>query len=177
MKIFFRNLLIAYLLTFSGYMLLHVIGFNTTDHNKGDIARTSLVVISWCMIFVTIVQMRALETETHHFLTAFRYGFLFAVFFSLGFTLFLVLYQHVINPKFYSTYRTYFENRLLTAQISAETLSTKMRQFDMSYDGKFPSYLLFFLSNGMGGIVTAAIAAAIFREKKQKGDNYPHKSE
>jgi len=167
MKIMFRNLGIALVLAIISVFVNHALGYNTVRHDIGDIARNAVTVLFWCSIFLTIVQMRARAGQEHNFLTAFRNGFLYSVFFSGGFALFIAFYQHVVNPQFYPTYRAYFEKKLIEAKIAPEMLAAKMRQFDMSFNGEFPAYMLLFLFMGMGGVILSAIAAAIYRNPKK----------
>ncbi|MBV6492430.1 MAG: hypothetical protein LDLANPLL_00423 [Turneriella sp.] len=162
-KIFVRNLLIAWVLVFIAYMALHFLGFNSTHHERGDLLRSVLVIFPWSLIFINTVMLRALSGKEHNFLVALRFGFLFAIIFSLGYTLFIAFYQHAVNPDFYSTYRTYFEERLAATKPSTEVMETKMREFDISYNGAFPSYLLFFISSAMRCSLAALLAAALYR--------------
>ena len=144
-KILFRNVGYALLLTLVSVMINHFLGLNTTRHDIGDITRNAVTIVFWCSIFLTIVQVRAAAGAEHNFLNAFRSGTMYSVLYSGGFALFMVLYQKVINPQFYPTYRQYFENKLLAAKLAPELIASRMRQFDMSYNGDFPTYILLFL--------------------------------
>lgn len=166
MKILFRNLGIALTLTFLSVLVNHALGFNTTRHDIGDITRNAVTILFWCSIFLTIVQIRAASGDEHNFLNAFRNGFFYSVFYSAAFSLFIAFYQRVINPQFYPTYRAYFEKRLVEAKVSPELLAAKLRQFDMSFNGDFPTYVLLFLFMAMGGVILSALAAAIYRKPK-----------
>jgi magnesium-transporting ATPase (P-type) len=163
MKIFFRNLGYALVLTIISFFINHALGFNTERHDIGDYSRNAVTVIFWCSIFLTVVQIRAVSGDEHNFLSAFRYGFFYSVFYSAAFALFMVFYQRVVNPQFYPTYRKFFEEQLNAAKLSPELIASRMRQFDMSFNGDFPTYVLLFLYMAMGGAILAAIAAAIFR--------------
>lgn len=167
MRVFFRNLGMGVLLAIGAFFVNHWLGFNTTRHDIGEISRNAVTVILWCAIFVTIAQMRATAGAEHNFISAFRNGFLYSVFFSGIYALFMALYQHVINPQFYVTYRTYFESKPAVAKLAPEVLAATMRQFDMNYKGDFPTYMLLFLATGMGGVILSAIAAAIYRNPKK----------
>lgn len=167
MRILGRNLGYALLLTIASVFINHALGFNTERHDIGDITRNAVTVIFWCSIFLTVVQVRAISGEDHNFLNAFRTGTLYSVFYAGAFSLFMVFYQHVINPQFYPTYRKYFETRLVAAKLSPELMASRLRQFDMNFNGDFPSYMLLFLFMGMGGIILSAIAAAIFRKPRR----------
>lgn len=166
MKIFFRNLGIALGLTIISVFVNHALGFNTVRHDIGDITRNAVTILFWCSIFLTVVQMRAVAGPEHNFLTAFRSGFLYSVLFSAAFALFMAVYQHLINPAFYSTYRTHFESKLLAARLAPELVAIKLRNFDMYYNGQPPTYILLFLSMGMGGAILSAIAAALYRKPR-----------
>jgi hypothetical protein len=167
MKILFRNLGIALVLTVISVFVNHALGFNTKRHDIGDITRNAVTILFWCSIFLTIVQMRAIAGEDHNFLSAFRNGFLYSVFYSGAFAIFIAFYQHVINPQFYPSYRLYFEKKLIEAKIAPDLLAAKMRQFEMSFNGEFPTYMLLFLFMGMGGVILSAIAAALYRKPKK----------
>lgn len=166
MKIFFRNLGIALALTIVSVFVNHALGFNTVRHDIGDITRNAVTILFWCSIFLTVVQMRAVAGPEHNFLTAFRSGFFYSIFYSAGFSLFIAFYQHVINPQFYPTYRAYFERKLVEAKIAPDVLAAKLRQFDMNFNGEFPTYILLFLFMGMGGAILSAIAAALYRKPR-----------
>ncbi len=168
MRVMFRNLGIALILTIISVFVNHALGYNTVRHDIGDITRNAVTILFWCSIFLTIVQMRARAGEEHNFLIAFRNGFLYSVFYSGAFALFIAVYQHVINPQFYPTYRVYFEKKLVEAKIAPELLAAKMRQFDMSFNGDFPTYMLLFLFMGMGGVILSAIAAVLYRKPKAR---------
>ncbi|AFM11285.1 DUF4199 domain-containing protein [Turneriella parva] len=169
MKILFRNLGYALLLTIISVFVNHALGFNTERHDIGDYSRHTVTVIFWCSIFLTIVQIRAVSGDDHNFLTAFRLGFFYSAFYSAAFALFMIFYQRVINPQFYPTYRKFFEDRLVTAKLSPDLIASRMRQFDMSFNGDFPTYVLLFLYMAMGGAILSAIAAAIFRNPVKNG--------
>lgn len=169
MRILFRNLGYALVLTIISVFVNHALGFNTERHDIGDYSRNAVTVIFWCSIFLTIVQIRAISGTEHNFLTAFRYGFFYSVFFSAAFALFMVFYQRVINPQFYPTYRQFFESRLVSAKLAPELIASRLRQFDMSFNGDFPTYVLLFLYMAMGGAILSAIAAAIFRNPVKNG--------
>lgn len=167
MRVFFRNLALGVLIAIGSVFVNHALGFNTTRHDIGEISRNAVIVILWCFIFVTIVQMRAISGEEHDFLSAFRNGVLYSVFFSGAYALFMVLYQHVINPQFYATYRAYFESKPAVSKLAPEVMAATLRQFDMNYRGDFPTYMLLFLATGMGGVILSAIAAAIYRKPRK----------
>jgi Protein of unknown function (DUF4199) len=167
MRVMFRNLGIALVLTIISVFVNHALGYNTARHDIGDITRNVVTILFWCSIFLTIVQMRARAGAEHNFLIAFRNGFLYSVFYSGAFAAFIAFYQHVINPQFYPTYRLYFEKRLVEAKIAPELLAAKMRQFDMSFNGEFPTYMLLFLFMGMGGVILSVIAAGLYRNPKK----------
>jgi hypothetical protein len=171
MRVMFRNLGITLVLAMISVAANHLLGYNTVRHDIGDITRNAVTIFFWCSIFLTIVQMRARAGAEHNFLIAFRNGFLYSIFFSAGFALFIAFYQHVVNPQFYPTYRAYFEKRLVEAQIAPELMAAKLRQFDMSFNGEFPAYMLLFLFMGMGGVILAAIAAALYRRPRGSGVN------
>jgi len=164
MRIFFRNLAIALTLSIASVFINHALGFNTGRHDIGDVTRNAVTVLFWCSIFLTIVQMRPLAGAEHDFFMAFRNGFFYSVFYSAIFSAFIAFYQHVINPQFYPTYRAHFEKKLAEAKLAPELLAAKLRQFDMSFNGELPSFVLLFLFMGMGGAIMAAIAGALFRK-------------
>lgn len=166
LKILFRNVGYALLLTFASVMVNHFLGFNTARHDIGDITRNAVTIVFWCSIFLTIVQVRSAAGAEHNFLNAFRSGTMYSVLYSAGFSLFMVLYQKVINPQFYPTFRQYFENKLIVLKLSPDLVASRMRQFDMSYNGDFPTYMLLFLYMAMGGVILSAIAGAIYRKPK-----------
>jgi hypothetical protein len=166
MRVLFRNLGIALVLTFVSVFINHLLGFNTERHDIGEFTRNGVTVVFWCSIFLTVVQLRARAGSEHNFMLAFRNGCLYSVMYSIGFSLFMVLYQHVINPQFYPTYRLYYEARLVAANIKPDLVATRMRQFDMNFNGDFPTYVLLFLFMAMGGVILSAIAAAIYRNPK-----------
>lgn len=163
MRILFRNLGYALLLTFASVFINHLLGFNTERHDLGDTARNSVTIVFWCSIFLTIVQMRPYHGSEHNFFMAFKGACIYVVLYSGAFAIFVAIYQHFINPQFYPTYRIYFEKRLVEAKIPAKLLAVKMRQFDMNFNGDFPSYLLLFLYMAMGGVILSAIGAALYR--------------
>ncbi|MBN8222007.1 MAG: DUF4199 domain-containing protein [Spirochaetes bacterium] len=167
MKVFFRNLGIGVFLAAGTVLINHALGFNTSRHDIGEISRNAVIVVLWCAIFVTIVQMRALAGDEHNFLSAFRNGFLYSVFFSGAYALFMAFYQHFIHPQFYATYRAYFAGKPAVAKLAPEVLAATMRQFDMNYKGDFPTYILLFLATGMGGVILSAIAAALYRKPRK----------
>lgn len=163
MLILLRNLVIAFLLTVVSVLVNHLLGFNTARHDIGDLTRNAVTVIFWCSIFLTVVQIRATAGTEHSFMHAFRNGSLYSVFYSAVFAVFMVFYQHVVNPQFYPTYRAYFEGKLTAAKLAPDLIAVRMRQFDMNFNGEFPSYVLLFLFMAMGGVILSAIAGAIFR--------------
>ena len=169
MKILFRNLGYALLLTIISVFVNHALGFNTERHDIGDYSRNAVTVIFWCSIFLTIVQIRAASGDDYNFLIAFRWGFFYSAFYSAAFALFMIFYQRVVNPQFYPTYRKFFEERLVAAKLSPDMIASRMRQFDMSFNGDFPTYVLLFLFMAMGGAILSAIAAAIFRNPVKHG--------
>ncbi len=169
MRILFRNLGYALLLTIVSVLVNHALGFNTERHDIGDYSRNVVTVIFWCSIFLTIVQIRAVSGEDHNFLIAFRFGFFYSAFYAAAFALFMIFYQRIVNPQFYPTYRKFFEGRLLEAKLAPELIASRMRQFDMSFNGDFPTYVLLFLYMAMGGAILSAIAAAIFRNPVKNG--------
>lgn len=166
MRILVRNLGYALLLTWLSVAVNHLLGFNTVRHDIGDITRNAVTIVFWCSIFLTIVQIRAVSGEEHNFLNAFRSGTLYSLFYSAAFSISMAFYQHVINPQFYPTYRAYFESRLVAAKLAPDLIAAKLRQFDMRFNGDFPTYMLLFLFMGMGGVILAAIAAAIYRRPR-----------
>lgn len=163
MNILLRNYGIAFVLTVASVFVNHLLGFNTERHETGEYARNAVTAIFWCSIFLTVVQIRAASGNEHSFMDAFRNGSLYSVLYSASFSLFMVFYQKVVNPRFYPTYREFFEARLKAAQIAPDLMAVKMRQFDMTFNGDFPTYVLLFLYMAMGGVIMAAIAGAIFR--------------
>jgi hypothetical protein len=169
MTILLRNYAIAILLTFTSVLINHLLGFNTLRHDIGEYARNAVTAIFWCSIFITVVQVRAITGQEHSFMHAFRTGSLYSVLYSASFSVFMVFYQHVVNPRFYPTYREFFEARLKAAQIAPDLMAIKMRQFDMNFNGDFPTYVLLFLYMAMGGVIMSAIAAAIFRNPRKHG--------
>jgi len=168
-RILFRNLGYALLLTTLSVAVNHGLGFNTERHDIGDYSRNAVTVIFWCSIFLTIVQVRAISGDEHNFFAAFRLGFFYSAFYSGAFALIMAFYQHVVNPQFYPTYRKFFEDRLIAANLTPELMASRLRQFDMNFNGDFPSYMLLFLYMAMGGAILSAIAAAIFRNPVQHG--------
>lgn len=158
-----RNYAWSFLLTTIAIFINHILGFNTHRHEIGEYSRHAVTVIFWCTIFLTIVQIRAQNRLEHNFMNGFRYGCLFSVLYSASFSLFMLLYQKAINPQFYTTYREFFAARLKTAGINPELAELKLHQFDITFNGDFPSYVLLFLYMGMGGVIMSAIASAIFR--------------
>jgi len=168
MNILLRNYGIAFLLTLASVFVNHLLGFNTERHDIGEYARNAVTVIFWCSVFLTIVQVRAASGSSHSFLTAFRTGCLYSVVFAASFSLFMVFYQHVVNPRFYTTYREFFAARLNEAKIAPDLVALRLRQFDMSYNGEFPAYMLLFLYMAMGGVIMSAIAGAIFRNPAKR---------
>lgn len=166
MKIIFRNIGYALLLTFASVLINHFLGFNTERHDIGDITRNAVTIVFWCSIFLTIVQVRAVAGADYNFLHAFRSGTIYSVMYSAAFALFMVLYQKVINQQFYPTYRKYFENKLLAVKLAPDLVASRMRQFDMSFNGDFPTYMLLFLYMAMGGVILSAIAAALYRKAR-----------
>lgn len=164
MTILLRNYVLAFLLTTVAIFINHILGFNTHRHDIGEYSRHAVTVIFWCAIFLTIVQIRAISGRDHDFLNGFRHGCLFSVLYAASFSLLMAFYQHVINPQFYPSYREFFAVRLKAAGISAELVAIKLRQFDMNFNGDFPSYVLLFLYMGMGGVIMSAIAAILFRK-------------
>jgi|JI8StandDraft_1071087.scaffolds.fasta_scaffold34519_2 hypothetical protein len=169
MRILFRNLGYALVLTIISVFVNHALGFNTERHDIGDYSRNAVTVIFWCSIFLTIVQIRAISGDDYNFLIAFRLGFFYSAFYSAAFASFMIFYQRVVNPQFYPTYRKFFEERLIGAKLSPEMIASRMRQFDMSFNGDFPTYVLLFLYMAMGGAILSAIAAAIFRNPVKHG--------
>ncbi|GAB4437434.1 MAG: hypothetical protein OHK0011_20480 [Turneriella sp.] len=163
MPILLRNYAIAILLTLASMLINHVLGFNTERHDIGEYARHGVTAIFWCSIFLTVVQIRAVSGAEHSFMHAFRNGSLYSVLYAASFSVFMVFYQHVVNPRFYPTYREFFEARLKAAQIAPDLMAIKMRQFDMNFNGDFPSYVLLFLYMAMGGVIMSAIAGVLFR--------------
>lgn len=166
MTILFRNLAVALVLTIISVFVNHVSGFNTLRHDIGDITRNAVTIVFWCSIFLTIVQMRARAGKDHDFMIAFRNGCFYSVLYSGLFSAFILFYQHVVNPQFYPTYRVYFQERLVAAKLAPDVIAAKMRQFDMSFNGEFPTYMLLFLFMGMGGVILSAIGAALYRKPK-----------
>lgn len=168
MPILLRNYAIAILLTLASVLINHVLGFNTERHDIGEYARNGVTAIFWCSIFLTVVQVRAVTGKEHSFMHAFRNGSLYSVLYAASFSVFMVFYQHVVNPRFYPTYREFFEARLKAAQIAPDLMAIKMRQFDMNFNGDFPTYVLLFLYMAMGGVIMSAIAGALFRNPAKK---------
>lgn len=168
MTILLRNYAIAILLTLASVFINHLLGFNTERHDIGEYARNGVTAIFWCSIFLTVVQVRAVTGQEHSFMHAFRNGSLYSVLYSASFSVFMIFYQHVVNPRFYPTYREFFEARLKAAQIAPDLVAIKMRQFDMSFNGDFPTYVLLFLYMAMGGVVMSAIAGALFRNPAKR---------
>jgi hypothetical protein len=168
MNILLRNYAIAIGLAITSMLVNHWLGFNTLRHDIGEYARHAVTVIFWCSIFLTVVQVRAVTGEEHSFLHAFRNGCLYSVLYAASFSLFMVFYQHVINPRFYPTYREFFEARLKAAQIAPDLMAIKLRQFDMNFNGDFPTYVLLFLYMAMGGVILSAIAGALFRNPPKR---------
>ncbi|MBS0617082.1 MAG: DUF4199 family protein [Spirochaetes bacterium] len=166
-RIIFRNLGVTLLLAIASVFVNHALGYNTLRHDIGEHSRNAVIAIFWCAIFLTIVQARAVSGSEHNFMAAFRNGSIFSALFAAAFAVFMAFYQHVVNPQFHATYRKFFEAKLAAAKIATDIATIKLRQFDMTYDGQFPTYILFFLTTAMGGMIMAAIAAALFR-KPQK---------
>ena len=172
MIILLRNYTVAFFLTLISVLINHLLGFNTERHDIGEYARNGVTAIFWCSIFLTVVQVRAVTGQAHSFMHAFRNGSLYSVLYSASFSVFMVFYQHVVNPRFYPTYREFFEARLKAAQIAPDLVAIKMRQFDMNFNGDFPTYVLLFLYMAMGGVIMSAIAGALFRNPaKSKAAN------
>lgn len=167
MNIIFRNATVAFLLTVAMVLINHLLGWNSVNHSTGEFARHGVTAVFWCAVFLTVVQTRAAAGVDHSFINGFRNGSLFSVSYSALFALFMAFYQHVVNPDFYPTYRRFFENRLKTANLGSELIAIKLRQFDMNYNGEFPSYVLLFLYMAMGGVIMAAIAAVMFRNPRK----------
>ena len=168
MTIVLRNYAFAFLLTLVTVFVNHLLGFNTERHDIGEYARNAVTAIYWCSIFLTVVQVRAVSGADHSFMHAFRTGSFFSVLYAASFSLFMVFYQHVVNPRFYPTYRDFFAARLNEAKIAPDLVALKLRQFDMSYNGEFPAYMLLFLYMAMGGVIMSVIAGAIFRNPAKR---------
>lgn len=172
MIILLRNYAFAFFLTLVSVLVNHLLGFNTERHDIGEYARKGVTAIFWCSIFLTVVQVRAITGKEHSFMHAFRTGSLYSVLYAASFSIFMVFYQHGVNPRFYPTYREFFEARLKAAQIAPDLMAIKMRQFDMTFNGDFPTYVLLFLYMAMGGVILSAIAGALFRNPaKSTGTN------
>lgn len=168
--ILLRNVFFAVLISIVNMFVAYAAGFNSTRHEIGETVRNLVFVFFWCGIFLTIVQMRARAGTQHSFIDAFRNGILFSFLFSIFYTLFIALYQLVIDPQFYATYRAFFEGKLRSLGITGDLLAMKMRTFDLAYNGGPQTFLLLFLYTAMSGAPIAAIAAALFRKPKPNQD-------
>ena len=73
----------------------------------------------------------------------------------------LAIYQHFINPDFYTLIKQFSIDQMKAAEKNEFQIADSMKEIEMIYNGSALSYLLYFVFSSMMGIVIALISSAI----------------
>ena len=143
----------------------HLMGYNTTRHDIGQFARILPGLIFWGSLFLAVRNEKR-KTGKLTFVEGWKAGIITSLVYSIGFTLVIIFYQQLINPEFYETFKAFTLSKLQEHQATQAQIDSSLKEIEMSYSGSAMSYFLLLLFSFVWGVVLSAIAALIFKTKK-----------
>lgn len=158
---------IALLISIVWTLIEHVLGWNTTHHEIGQYARLLGAFVFYILIFVALYETRKQQGGALGFGEGFKTGAWLSIIYSLGISAWYALYGEIINTQFKPSLTDFERAKLEAAHATPEAIAAKMKEVDMSTGGSVLSYLLLFVFMLLFGLVLSAIAALIFKKKKQ----------
>lgn len=143
----------------------HIMGYNTTRHDIGQYTRMVTMILFWAAIFIVVRNEKRIR-GTISFAEALKAGLMSSLVYCAGFTIFIFLYQHFVNPEFYQTLKAFMLTQMQEQHATQQQIDAKMNEVDMSFNGSALSFILMFIFSFIWGVIISAIAALIYRTRK-----------
>ena len=144
----------------------HALGYNTTRHDIGRFARLIPGFAFWFVLFVAVRNEKR-KTGKLTFTEGWKAGIITSLVYSIGFTIIIIFYQQFVNPQFYETFKAFTLSQLQEHHASQEQIDSALKETEMSYSGSAMSYCMLLLFSFVWGVILAAIAAMIYKSKKE----------
>ena len=144
----------------------HALGFNTTKMETGEYTRLASAYLFWLFIVITIIVKKKEMGANITFAQSMKTALLMIVVYSFITAIWLAIYQHLINPDFYSLIRKFSADQFKQEGKSMLETSEALKEIDMMYNGSAFSFFMYFVFSTIAGSVIAFIASLIIRSKK-----------
>jgi hypothetical protein len=167
-KIIIKYTLIAFVITVIWTLIEHVLGYNTTRHDIGQYTRVITTFLYWGLVVAAIIEVKNKSGNKINFKTALNTGLGVAFGYSFLVTLWFALYAEVINTQYQPTLLAFERNKLLAAGASAEKISAKLKEVELTSGGSVMSYLLLFVYMALFG-VGIAVVTSLFVQRWKAG--------
>jgi len=161
----FRIAIIALIFSIVWCAFELLMGYNTTRHDIGQIARLVPDIVFWGSLFLAVRNEKR-KTGKLSFIDGWKAGIITSLVYSIGFTLIIIFYQQFINPEFYETFKAFTLSQLEAHKATQAQIDSSLKEIEASYNGSAMSYCFLFVFSFVWGIILSAIAALVFRTKK-----------
>jgi hypothetical protein len=166
-----RTVLALLVFTILWTLVEHVLGFNTSRHDIGQYSRLFTAIVFYAAIVIAIIKKRQQQNGVLGFAEGFRTGLAITLIYSLLITLWFAFYAEVINPSYKSSLMEFERKKITSSGASAEEITSKMNEVDMSSGGSFTSYLLLFAFMATAGLIVSLIAAIVLKRQPEQAPN------
>ncbi len=158
-----RTVIALIVFTILWTLLEHFLGFNTTRHEIGRYTRLFTAIVFYAAIGVAILQKRR-QRGLMGFAEGFRTGLAVTLLYSLLATLWFQVYAELINPEYKPSLLAYERSRLEASGASAEEITSKMKELEMTSGGSITSYVMLFIFMVTAGLVVSLVASIVLRK-------------
>ena len=168
MKIALKYGLITGLLSCGWVLTEYVLGFHNENIEQGQYSQLFAMSIPIIMLYLGIKEYREEELKgTLSFTEGLKTGVVICLVSALITTVFMVLYQHVINPEFWNANIEYQKNKLYERGLDDDQIEISMMWMEKMYNSPF-MYLIMFISSVFMGAILAMIISLILRKKSKE---------
>ena len=143
----------------------HALGYNTTKMEVGQYTRLASAYLFWLFIIITIIVKKKESGGSISFAQSMKTALLMIIVYSFITAIWLAIYQHFINPDFYSFLRKFSIDQFKAERKSELEITRALKEIDMMYNGSAFSFFMYFVFSTIAGSVIAFIASLIIRSR------------
>lgn len=144
-----------------------LLGYNTTKMEIGQYTRLASAYVFWLFIIIALITKKKECGGEISFSVSLKAGILMVAVYSFITAVWLAIYQHFINPDFYSLIKQFTLEQLTATGKAQSEINDAMKEIDMMYNGSFLSYLLYFFFAMTAGSIIAFITSLIVRSRNK----------
>lgn len=150
-------------------LLEHMLGLNTTRLREGEITRMISAFVFYFIIFLCLRAEKKKASGSLTYMQGLKSGVLMVLVYSGITALWLVFYQHILNPNMHELMMEFTRKKMLNAGATPEEQAKALNEIDMVYSGRFYAYIMYFIFSSIIGTFVVALLALLMKSKRSEG--------